>query len=132
MCNSDENTAQQNHAAAGEPPPRLAEDQFYRALASTQRRRLLYHLLESGESTAAELASVLSSWEVGSTGTMYTQADRSKILVELLHSHLPQLADAGLITYDPDTGTVQLSSVQPQVREMVRQSIKAERLEPSE
>lgn len=132
MRESDENADQQNHAAAGEPPPRLAEDQFYRALASTHRRRLLYHLIESGESTAGELASVLSAWEVSSTGTMDTQADRSRILVGLLQKHLPRLADAGLITYDPDTGTVQLSPVQPQVREIVRQSIKAERLEPSE
>lgn len=132
MGESNGNTEQQNQAEAGEPSPRLAEDEFYRALASVRRRRLLYHLLESGESTAEELASVLSGWEVSSTGTMYTQADRSGVLVELLHNHLPQLADAGLTTYEPDTGTVQLASVQPRFKEIIRQSVEAERLEPSE
>lgn len=77
-----------------EHPSRLGEDQFYRALASHHRRRALYYLLETTDSTVEELATVLSGWEAATTGTIQSPADRSAIRLELVHSHLPQLADA--------------------------------------
>lgn len=130
MPRSDDDADQQNRPAPEESCPRLAETQFYEAMAAVQRRRLLYYLLENGESTAEELASVLSGWEVTSGGTMYTGAERSAVHLRLLHNHLPRLADEGLIAYDPDTGSVELESVHPWVREIVRQSIEAEQLTP--
>lgn len=119
--------ARQSPAATGDPPPRLAEDRFYRALTSPHRRRLLYYLLEHEERTVEELASVLSGWEATTTGTMYTSADRSAIRLQLLHSHLPELADAGLIEYDSNGGTVRLESLHPRVAQVIRQSVEAER-----
>lgn len=132
MHESGENPDPPEHRSAGELPPRLAEDQFYRALTSSHRRRLLYHLLVNGESTVEELASVLSGWEVTSRGSMYTEADRSAILLGLQHNHLPQLADADLIAYDADTGTAQLESIRPRVMEIIRQSVEAEPLDARE
>lgn len=107
-------------------PPRLNGDEFYRALASFQRRRLLYYLLETPKSTVDELATVLSGWEATSSGTIHTQADRSKYRAELVHSHLPLLADAGLIESVPDTGSVRIEPLHHRVKEIIRQSIAAE------
>lgn len=108
-------------------PPRLAEDEFYRALASSHRRRLLSYLLEHEESTVAELASVLSGWEATVTGTMYTSGDRSAIGLRLRHSHLPRLAESGLIAYDSDSDDVRLEALRPRVTRVIRQSVGAER-----
>lgn len=127
MVRPGENSEQQSQAAAGERPPRLAEDRFYRALASSRRRRLLYHLLEREESTVEELVSVLSGWQVTTGATMHTRADRSRIRHQLLHSHLPRLRDVGLIDYEQDTGTVQLTSLHPRARDIIRRSVEAER-----
>ena len=128
MSGSEEDPDQREHAASGDLSPRLAEDQFYWALASSHRRRLLSYLLENEESTVEELATVLSGWEITSTETMQTPADRSAIHLELRHNHLPRLADAELITYDSHTGTVQLEPLHRRVTAIIQQSIEAEQL----
>ena len=123
---SNEERHQGNHVAERDPPPRLAEDQFYRALAAPQRRRLLYYLLAENESAVEELATVLSGWKATTTGTMHTSADWSELRLTLVHNHLPRLAEAGLIDYDPDDGSVQLTSLHPRVADIIRQSVEAE------
>lgn len=129
MRDSEENRDPEQ-TQAGNLTSRLAEDQFYRALASVHRRRLLYHLLENGESTVEELSSVLSGWELTPGEKMSTPTDRSAIRLRLLHNHLPRLVDADLIAYDADAGIVQLESVHPRVMEVIRQSVEAEQLTP--
>ncbi|WP_235271431.1 ArsR family transcriptional regulator [Halorubrum saccharovorum] len=88
-------------------------------------------MLEHEERTVEELSSVLSGWEVTATGTMHTSADRSAIRLQLLHNHLPQLADAGLIAYDSDCDAVRLESLHPRVTRVIRQSVEAERFDES-
>lgn len=123
---------QDNQVAEGDLPPRLANEQFYRALAPPPRRRLLYYLLAEKESTVDELATVLSGWRATTTGTMHTTADRSEIRLTLVHNHLPRLAEAGLIDYDPYGGSVQIESLHPRVTTIIRQSIEAEPGDESE
>lgn len=107
-------------------PPRFAEDQFYRALAAQRRRRVLYYVLEEGDSTVAELATVPAGWEATTDGTMKGPEDRRELRLELVHKHLPCLADAGLITYDVAAGAVQCGSFHEQVAAIIRQSIRAD------
>lgn len=107
-------------------PQRLAEDQFYQALADTQRRRVLYYLLAENETTVEELATVLSGWGATTTGTMYTASDRSELRLTLFHSHLPALDEAGLIDYDPDAGLVELASLHHRVADVIHRSVEAE------
>lgn len=104
----------------------MARRDLYDALATSHRRRLLYHVLETGESTVEELATVLSGWEVATTDTMHTGEDRSKLRLHLVHNHLPRLADRGLILYDPETGSVELASLHPMDAEMIRRTIEIE------
>jgi hypothetical protein len=80
--------------------PRLSEDHFYSALASTQRRRLLWYLLDGEERTVEDVATVLSGWEAADTGRLQTPDDRTRVTIELVHRDLPLLADAGLISYE--------------------------------
>jgi len=131
MNDTEKQTHQRDRRAENGYPPRLAEDQFYRALASRRRRRVLYYLLETTDSTVEELATVLSGWEAATTETMQTPTDRSAIHLDLVHSHLPRLADSGLVTYEPNAGTVQLDPIDPQVAQIIRQSVEAEALDDS-
>ncbi|RLM56853.1 ArsR family transcriptional regulator [Halobellus sp. Atlit-31R] len=109
----------------------MADDDFYRALASGRRRRLLAILFDDSESTVDELANVLTGWETTEAGTMATLDDRDRIAVELRHVHLPVLDDVGLVTYDTQTGAVRLDDVDDVVSGLISRSIEAERLSRS-
>lgn len=126
MRDSQEDRQQDERVGERDPPPRVAEDQFYQALASSQRRRLLYYLLSEEESTVEELATVLSEWEATTTGTMNTADQRSGLRLTLVHSHLPILAEADLIDYDSDAGSVEIASLHHWVEAIIQQSVEAE------
>jgi hypothetical protein len=117
---------QREDESVGEQCQRFALDEFYQALASSHRRRLLYYLDDTDDSTVEELTSVLSGWEATSSGTMQTSTDRSDIQIGLVHDHLPRLANIDLIEYDADAGIVQLKPLHPRVKDVIQQSIEAE------
>lgn len=110
-----------------EAPTALADDTLYRALAARPRRHVLYYLLDNAEATVDQLADVLSGWEAAREGTVATLDTHEKHRVVLRHHHLPMLAAADLIRYDDETGNVVIEHVDPIVRDLVRQSIAAER-----
>ncbi|WP_229110938.1 DUF7344 domain-containing protein [Halapricum desulfuricans] len=113
--------------AASSSDSRLSEDRFYDALSSVQRRRVLYHLLEEGETPIEELATVLTGWEATQRGTMSTPADHTKHHLALHHIHLPLLVEAGLVAWDRESGAVTPESLEPLVRDIVRRSVEASR-----
>lgn len=107
-------------------PPRFASDRFYAALASRARRRTLHHLLDQGECTVEELATVLAGWDaVGreEATTTYGRRDRE---LELVHVHLPMLADADLVEYERGDVAVEPADVEPPVRDLIERSLAAE------
>lgn len=128
MQGEKEGHGQNNQSIDRNLPPALADDNFYRALASKYRRRVLYYLIETESTTVGELATALSGWEATTTGTMQSHADRNKIYLALVHNHLPQLANAGLIDDESHTDSIQLQSLHPQVIDLIRQSVKAGQL----
>lgn len=87
-------------------PERL--DALFRALASTDRRRVLYYLREQGEATRDELADVLAGWRATNGAGVAGPGERRKIAVSLAHVHLPMLREAGVVTVDPGTDVVSL------------------------
>jgi DNA-binding transcriptional ArsR family regulator len=126
MGDSQESRQQANYVPKDDIPSRLAEDEFYDAMAVSQRRRLLYYLLAEGESSVEELTTVLSGWEATTTGSMQTSAEWSDLRLTLVHNHLPRLTAAGLVTHDPDNDTVEIASLHPRVVTIIRQSVEAE------
>lgn len=113
------------HDAGRGTPPGLADDRLYRALASRPRRRLLYYLLDSAEASVEELAEMLLGWEASGERTQAQQYDRT--IISLRHTHLPALADAGLLAYDPSTATATIRKLDDNVVELVERSIAAEK-----
>lgn len=105
--------------------PQLGDDEFYRALASRTRRRLLYHLLEEGETSVDTLAAVLVEWET-TRGTGVSNQDYDRTLTTLRHQSLPVLAEAGLVVYERDARTVRLESIDDEVASLLQASVDAD------
>ncbi|KDE59297.1 hypothetical protein EL22_23355 [Halostagnicola sp. A56] len=77
-------------------------DATLEALADPVRRRLVAFVLEAPRSTrtAAELANRLEGIDGLPVASFET------LLLDLHHRHLPMLADAGVLSYDPETKRV--------------------------
>ena len=121
-----ENRGQGNEGRRGESvhaAPGLKDDQLYRVLASRPRRRLLYYLDDVGQSTITELAEVLVGWETSKQGGMAMETEYDGMMITLKHSHLPMLAEAGLVTYDEETGTVECEPLDDAVTDLLARSI---------
>jgi len=99
------------------------DHQFYRAMASRDRRRLLYVLLDDEERAVEEVATVLGGWDATESGTVAHPDDRNLVLLRLVHIHLPLLDDAGLVAYDDERGTVRLASLDETAREYIEGGI---------
>ncbi|WP_276257258.1 DUF7344 domain-containing protein [Haloglomus litoreum] len=65
------------------------------------------------------VADVVVGWRAANAGGMATGDDRERVRSELHHRHLPALADAGLVEYDPDTGAVALASLSAPTRQLI-------------
>lgn len=95
------------------PPP----DNLFRAVADSDRRRLLAVLAGESEMALDDLADVLVGWESTVDGPAGPD-EWAQVKIELVHMHLPLLAEAGLITHDDDD-VVRLAANPAPVEELV-------------
>ncbi len=79
-------------------------------LADGNRRRVLSYLSDApaDDVTFDELCERLSD-SAGRGAGITTQGGRDRLALRLHHEHLPKLADAGLVEYDPRRGRVSYS-----------------------
>lgn len=85
------------------PARRTTTDELLALLADSCRRRVLEVLLDAnpdGRLTLEELSTRVDDETVG-------DETLCALTVALHHRHLPKLAEAGLVEYDPDTRTVE-------------------------
>ena len=77
-------------------------DQLFEVLADGKRRQLLAYLVETDDDVAAfsELIEHVADDSDGES------SDNERIAVGLHHTHLPKLADADLVEYDPRSEVV--------------------------
>lgn len=94
------------------PTSDTPKDVVYTCLAHHRRRRLLV-LLEDGQSSVspADLATRLVADESDADLALedVSEDDAASVLVELQHTHLPTLDDAGFVDWDRDADTVALA-----------------------
>jgi hypothetical protein len=121
----DEGENSRDRAGRDEGQSLLADDEFYRALSARSRRRVLAHLVECEESTVGELAEVLCGWEA-TAGEMVTPERYRRVRTELVHIHIPRLADAGLVSYDRETGRAALTARGDRAGDLLRRSLEVE------
>lgn len=103
----------------------IGKDEVYTCLAHHRRRRILA-LLDDRPSPVSdtELATRIGAAESNLACKDLPEDDAQSVLVELHHTHLPRLADAGFVTWDRDAGTVAIAD-----REVLENPIVAPQLE---
>ena len=81
-------------------------DECLKLVSDTHRRRVIQRLREksTGKTTVEDLVDHLH----GSNSPAATdrRLDRNQLLLQLAHTHLPKLADHGVVEIDPDVETV--------------------------
>lgn len=78
-------------------------DDVVACLADERRRRILSVLAVREEPLTRE---ALARAVIAREQTQKSRGDEDDVRLSLAHVHLPKLADAGIVMYDPDDGTV--------------------------
>lgn len=85
----------------------LSQNRVFDLLSNARRRFVLHYLSQhDGPVELRELADEVARWETGSESL--TRKQRKRVYVSLYQTHIPRLADSGVIEYDADTGLVEL------------------------
>lgn len=82
--------------------PAISPETIFGLLADPHRRAVFAYLenTEDGQATVSHLAAYTSQHACAGNSP-------SQIMIQLHHTHLPKVAKAGLIEYDPEQETVQ-------------------------
>lgn len=75
-------------------------------LQDARRRGVLYTVKRNGETSVEEVAHRIAVWQ---SADGRGAPDPEIVETSLVHSHLPKLDDAGVVDYDRDRGTVELT-----------------------
>jgi hypothetical protein len=77
---------------------------------------VLSYLRERGPSgTMDELAEQIAAWENEIEVEELTSQQRKRVYVSLYQTHLPKLAEAGIVDYDVDEGIVRLTDLATEI-----------------
>lgn len=88
----------------------LSQDLVFDLLSSPRRRMVLYYLRRHGErSTVTELAEQIASLEYEVDVDELSRQQQKRVYVSLYQTHIPALADAGVVDYDKESGRVELT-----------------------
>jgi len=88
----------------------LSADTTFDLLKNRRRRDALALLRERGsEMTQGELAEHVAARENDVEHARVTSGERKRVYISLYQNHLPRLASADVIDYDPNRGTVALT-----------------------
>lgn len=94
-------------------------DRVLEGIGPERSRRILYCLAESNVETIDALVEDVVEREVGLPARMTSTERRGLIRKDLVHTHLPRLADLGIVEYDPDEGTVDYGNPPPRLDEFL-------------
>ncbi|MFB6151453.1 MAG: hypothetical protein ABEJ40_06575 [Haloarculaceae archaeon] len=88
----------------------LTQDVVFDILSSARRRYVLYLLRTESGMELTDLAERVAAWENDVDVKDLEKQQRKRVYVSLYQTHIPKLADAGLVDYDKDSGMVELRS----------------------
>lgn len=94
--------------STAEPDRRtLTLDEAFGLLQNGRRRTVVRQLRSTPETTIGDLAERVAAEEYDTTREQIRSEDRKRVYIALYQSHLPALADAGVVTYDSNSGHVE-------------------------
>ena len=87
----------------------LPKDDVFHLLQNGRRRAVLRYLAahEGERFVMRDVAEAVAAWENDTTLQQLTSAERQRVYISLYQSHLPKLAEHGVIDYDQDRGTIE-------------------------
>ncbi len=84
-----------------------SQDQVFDLLQNVRRRYALHYLRRVNHTVnLSDLTDHVASWEYDTTPAKLAREQRKRVYISLYQTHLPALADAGIIEYDRDTGKI--------------------------
>lgn len=101
----------------------LELDDVFEALGHSLRRYLVSTLVNgSNEATLSELSTKIASWELDKSENEVTDAERKSIYISLYHSHIPKLADLGVLDYEEQENIIVQAKNIEQVQAVLKSS----------
>ena len=83
----------------------------FEAFSAEPRMHVVEYLLRHDRPASVdELAMIVAASENDVPWTAIAPQQQERVAIELHHAHLPKLADSGLIEWDRDDGTVELTN----------------------
>ncbi|WP_331235236.1 DUF7344 domain-containing protein [Natronorarus salvus] len=80
-------------------------------LVADRRRRNLIHQLRHNGNGLTTIDTLVDRLDRGEQGVSKDRPpNREELAIQVYHTHLPKLADHGVVEYDPERGTVQYLS----------------------
>ncbi|WP_438267090.1 DUF7344 domain-containing protein [Haladaptatus salinisoli] len=87
---------------------RLSRDQVFDLLRNVRRRYALHYLRRVNHTVnLSDLTDHVAAWEYETPPEELASKQRKRVYISLYQTHLPALADAGIVDYDRDTGKIQ-------------------------
>src|SRR6056297_2183247 len=98
-----------------ETPTELSKDKIFHVLQTQRRRDALRYLKDNeGPVEMRTLAEQVAAWENDTTVAALTSDERQRVYIALYQSHLPKLAEEGIIEYEKGRGIVERGPVADQ------------------
>lgn len=99
----------------------LSEDLIFDVLKNRRRRYTLHYLKQQDRPVElSELAEQVAAWENNTTVEGLSANERKSVYTSLYQTHLPKLADAGIVDYNQNRGVVELSENASQLEGYLR------------
>jgi hypothetical protein len=90
--------------------PVIAPETVFEVLSNERRRYVLHHLKAEDERvTVRDLSEQVAAWENDIDIAAVTPKERKRVYTALHQTHLPKMAEVGVIDYDRDRGTLALT-----------------------
>jgi hypothetical protein len=94
----------------------LAKDTLFDLLQNQRRRDALAYLkANDGRATLSEMAEHIAAKENDLPVEGINSKQRKRVYIGLYQCHLPKMANAGVVSYDKDRGTIELKNVAAQL-----------------
>ena len=91
-------------------PVAIVPETVFEVLSNERRRYVLHHLKATDERvTVRDLSEQVAAWENGIERAAVTPKERKRVYTALHQTHLPKMSDVGVIDYDRDRGTLELT-----------------------
>ncbi len=91
-------------------PSGLETDEVYELLRNERRRYAFHYLQQVGDTVSLrDLSDQVAAWEYETAVDDLESAQRQRVYVSLRQNHLPRMAEAGVVAFDPDANTVDLA-----------------------